>query len=235
MINILSFDTSTEACSAAIQFQSKRAQRFEIAPRQHAELLLSMIETLFIEMQCELNDLDAIAFGQGPGSFMGVRIAAAIAQALAFAAKKPVIATSTLQALAQQAYLSYRYERVIAAWDARMGEVYWAAYQLNSNECMQTVVADALSSPQELQLFLESKEFKEHPYQLVGNAFNVYQSEFTMTHENHPTINSEIYPTAEALLSLAEQAFRQQKTITAIEAQPLYLRNEVAKEPKPKF
>lgn len=235
MIKILAFDTATEACSAAVMIGNRQAERFELAPRQHADLLLPMIHSLLTETDCQLSELDAIAFGQGPGSFMGVRIAAAVAQALAFAVERPVIPISTLQTLAQQAYMSYHYEQVVTAWDARMGEVYWAVYELNATGTMQPTVIDSLSLPNQLRLFLEAKAAKSQQYGLVGNAFQVYESEFLHLHDCMSYVDAKRYPTALAMTILAKQAFQQNKMVSALDAEPFYLRNEVAKIPKRQF
>ncbi len=141
MAKILAVDTSTEACSAALLLGEKIDERFEIAPRRHTSLILPMVEDLLNEQSMRLTDLDAIAFGQGPGSFMGLRIAVGVAQGLAFGANLPVVPVSSLQALAQAAYWKTSCKTILAGWDARMQAIYWGAYVLREKQ-MRPVIFD---------------------------------------------------------------------------------------------
>ena len=129
MTTLLALDTATEACSAALLHEGRLLQRFEVIPRMHAQRLLPMLEELLAESGLPLSAVDCLVFGRGPGAFTGVRIATGLAQGLAFSIQRPVIAISDLAALAQQAWRVYGAERVAAAIDARMDEVYWGCYQ----------------------------------------------------------------------------------------------------------
>ena len=125
-MNLLAFETSTEACSVALWRDGEVVERFEIAPRRHAELALPWAEALLAEAGVARAQLDAIAVGRGPGAFTGVRLGVAIAQGIALALDVPVLPVSTLLALAARAPASA--QRVLAAIDARMGEVYVGAF-----------------------------------------------------------------------------------------------------------
>ena len=222
-IKILALDTATAACSVALSINGEVRQRFEIAPRQHAELILPMVEQLLAEAGLHLTQLDAIAFGHGPGSFMGVRIATGIAQGLSFGADLPLIPVSTLQVLAQTAYQKTADSNLLVAWDARMHAVYWGAYCLGADQIMQPIQADALSAPDKVFLPTEKK------WSAAGNGWLAYQAELTAILDNCQTIDTDIYPQADALIRIAEVLYHQGKRSTALEVEPVYLRDEVAK------
>ena len=125
---ILIIDTSTEACSAALTIDGHISAQFEVAPRIHTKLILPMIDHIMTQAKITVNDLTAIAWGRGPGSFTGVRIGSGIMQGLAFGSDKPVLPISTLAAMAQQAIEAHNATDILAAIDARMGEVYWGRF-----------------------------------------------------------------------------------------------------------
>jgi len=129
-MNILAIETATEACSASLIMSDRLITRFELAPREHTKLLLPMMEEVLKEAGITLKEVDAIAFSRGPGAFTGLRIAAGVAQGVALSIDKPVIPVSTLEALALQATKdNYQQETIVAALDARMGEVYWGLFK----------------------------------------------------------------------------------------------------------
>lgn len=131
---ILAIETATDACSVALLAAGGLAVRHAVAPRRHAELVLAMVDEVLAEAGRDLASIGAVAFGRGPGSFTGVRIAAGVAQGLAFGADLPVVAVSTLHALAEGTRRRSGATRVLAALDARMGEVYWGAYRAATAE-----------------------------------------------------------------------------------------------------
>ena len=147
-MNILAIDTSGDACSAALLFGSELQQRLEIQPRRHGELVLGMMEGLLAAAGMTLTQLDALAFGRGPGSFTGVRIATAVVQGAAFGADLPVVPVSTLAALAQGNFRSQGGTRVLAAFDARMGELYWGPYLLGDGGLMRSAGEEEVGSPE---------------------------------------------------------------------------------------
>ncbi|MDF2529871.1 MAG: tsaB [Gammaproteobacteria bacterium] len=140
---ILAFDTSTESCTVALQTKSQVYSLHEVQPRRHNELLLNMIQTLMNQANIDFKQLDTIAFGAGPGSFVGVRIAVAVAQGLAFASQKPVIALSSLQVMAQTAYREEGTEQAQLVIDARMQQAYVGHYQVK-NGIMLPVKPDSI-------------------------------------------------------------------------------------------
>lgn len=146
-MKVLALETAGDACSTALAVDGDVLERHLVAPRRHAELILDMSRSLLEEAGIALGALDAIAFGRGPGSFTGVRVAAGVAQGLAYGADLPVVPISSLHALAQGALREHACARVLAAFDARMGEVYWGAYEAGADGLMMVRVEDCVSAP----------------------------------------------------------------------------------------
>lgn len=143
MIKLLTFDASTDVCSVALDNGTQRWLRYSDTPRSHAQMLLPYIDELISESQTPLNSINAIALTHGPGSFTGIRIALSIAQGLSYASNVPLIPVSSLDALAytflhsENAAVLREGDSVIAAFDARMNEVYWAAYHHINGQLLQ--------------------------------------------------------------------------------------------------
>ncbi len=147
-MRVLAIETATQACSAALLVGDALLERFEIAPRGHAQRILAMVEELLAEAGLAPGALDAIAFGRGPGAFTGVRVAASVTQGLAFGAGLPVVPVSTLQALAAGVRRRTGHDAVLAALDARMGEVYWGAYRAAGDAASMALVgAERVAAP----------------------------------------------------------------------------------------
>ncbi|MEK7708231.1 MAG: tRNA (adenosine(37)-N6)-threonylcarbamoyltransferase complex dimerization subunit type 1 TsaB, partial [Pseudomonadota bacterium] len=142
-MKILALETSTEFCSVALYLDGKIFNKEILAERRHSEILLPMVHELLEESALALQQLDGIAFGAGPGSFTGLRIACGVAQGLAYATNLPVIGISTLEAVAQQ----IDEQKIIVALDARMGEIYHAAYQRLTNYDWQVISPPTLCLP----------------------------------------------------------------------------------------
>ena len=144
---LLAFETSTEACSVALWIDGEVRERFEVAPRRHAELALPWAEQLLAEAGIERSRLDGVAVGRGPGAFTGVRLGVALAQGIALALEVPVLPVSTLAALAAQA----DGDRILAAIDARMGEVYLGAFA-REDEALRALQDEAVGAPGTIEL-----------------------------------------------------------------------------------
>lgn len=221
-VTILSFDTATEACSVALSVGEKIFSRFEIAPRQHAALLLPMIQSILTEAQITLKDINAIAFGFGPGSFMGVRLATGMAQGLAFGLKIPVIPISTLQVIAQTAYEKTHTEKIMAGWDARMHAIYWGFYAVDQMGLMQPQCEDGLSAPEAI----DTNPFSTVSFATAGNAWFVYENELpsVLSKQNKLT---DVYPDARCLLAIAALRYQSGNVISPEKVQPHYIRHQV--------
>jgi len=224
-MKILAIDTSTEACSAAITLNDTLFERFEIAPQRHTDLILPMIEAVMQEAGIsDVSELDALALGRGPGSFTGIRIGTGVAQGISLGSGLEVAPVSTLAALAQQAYRLIGKEQVIAAIDARMGEVYWGAYELDDAGFMQACQAEMVAKPENLVI-------PEHSDQWfgVGSAWGAYESALTDVCEGKVQAHQADYlPHAQDIAYLAMDIINKKQCVSAENIQPVYLRNEVA-------
>lgn len=151
-MNLLALETATEACSVALLQQHPDGSLNTIARRQHAprqqtQLILPMVDAVLAEAGLSLRELDAIAYSCGPGAFTGVRIAAAVAQGLALGADLPVVAVSSLRALAQSAWRQRQLALVAASFDARMQEIYLGLFRLDAGQRMQPVLPELACRP----------------------------------------------------------------------------------------
>lgn len=221
-MKILVLDTSTEACSCALSVAGEITDHFVIAPQQHSRLILPMVEELLALAGLTPTQLDGLAFGRGPGSFTGLRIACGVVQGIAFAADLPVAPISCLAALAQAAYLEASAQQVIAAMDARMGEVYWATYRLDNEQMMQCEGKEQVGAASQIQLP------NNGPWHGVGSGWQAY-SEVLLAHYHKQilTVASDKYPEARAMLPLALKAFASGQVVSAENALPVYLRDRV--------
>lgn len=221
-MKLLAIDTSTEACSCALFIAGEIRSRSEIMPQKHAELILPMADELLAEAELKPTQLDGIAFGRGPGSFTGLRIACGIAQGIAFGADIPVAPISSLATLAQAAYLDEGYQRILTAIDARMQEIYWGIYLLDQNAIMQCQGQEQVCKPNEI-----TKPNGTNWYG-VGTGWQNYadilSSQLTQQIQNYQAIR---YPQARAMIPLALAAFQAGLVISAEHATPIYLRNKV--------
>lgn len=217
-MKIIALDSSTELCSVALWQNGEILLREELAGQRHSELLLPMVQEILAEAGLNLKALDGIAFGEGPGSFTGLRIGCGVAQGLAFGADLPVVGVCTLLALAEATDA----RRVISCLDARMGEVYHAAYEKTDGE-WRTVMAPGLSSPQQLP------EIEGHDWTGSGNGFLAYGEILRSRFGNQlATVIPEILPHAASIAVLGAGQFKRGLGMDAAEAAPLYIRNKVA-------
>jgi tRNA threonylcarbamoyladenosine biosynthesis protein TsaB len=222
-MKLLAIETATEACSAALLIDEQIELRYEIKPRGHSELILSMMDELLVEAGFSVNQLDAMAFGRGPGSFTGVRIATGVIQGAAFAADLPVVPVSTLAALAQRAYREKGEPNLLTAFDARMGELYWAGYRVDSNEIVRLVINEQVASAAMVQMPLDEAWYG------VGSGWGVYASQLAeRLGESLLGYKSELYCSARDVATLAAADFEAGVAVPAERALPVYLRNEVA-------
>ncbi|MBT9567210.1 MAG: tRNA (adenosine(37)-N6)-threonylcarbamoyltransferase complex dimerization subunit type 1 TsaB [Thiobacillus sp.] len=217
-MKLLVIDTSTDYCSAALWLGGQTRARRVRAGQQHSSLLLPMVDALLRESGCSLRQLDGIAYGAGPGSFTGLRIACAVTQGLAFGADLPVVGISTLESIAQQMDAA----RVMTVLDARMAEVYWAAYQREPNG-WRCVVAPALARPESVSVPAGED------WVGAGNGLaalgEVLRPQLVT---RLVRIDDTLVPDAGAMAPLAAAAFERGEATDAALAAPIYLRDKVA-------
>jgi tRNA threonylcarbamoyladenosine biosynthesis protein TsaB len=217
-VNILALETSTERLSVALSVGDRVHASNQPAEHRHAELVLGAVEALLAEAGLARAALDGVAFGAGPGSFTGVRIACGVAQGLALALDAPVVAVSTLESLAQQTDAV----RVAACIDARIGEVYFAAYERKGARWAERLAA-GLHTPATLPAL------PGRGWTGVGSGFIAHEAPLrALLDDALDRVVPGIVPTAEAVLALALPRFAAGEGVDAAAAQPLYLRDKVA-------
>jgi tRNA threonylcarbamoyladenosine biosynthesis protein TsaB len=186
---------------------------------QQAKLILPMIHTLLAEASLTFADLNAIAYGCGPGSFTGIRIANSVAQGIAFAAQKPVIQVSSLAILAQAAFIEHSCTNMLVAVDARMNQIYWAFYTTGQKGYVELIGEEHICAPDAANL-PEKKDWRG-----VGDGWDKYTDSLTERLGFKPeSIYASQLPTAQALLQLANVKFEESQWVAADQAAPVYLR-----------
>lgn len=221
-MKILALDTATEACSAALLCDGSVHERHDIAPRRHAELILPMVDAVLGQAGLGLNDLDAIAFGRGPGAFTGVRIAAGVTQGLSLGAGLPVIPVSSLAALAQPAL--GKAAVILPAIDARMGEVYWASYESGQDGLANQASEEQVTPPDAVQVPSVKQVFG------VGSGWGTYRECLDrVLGKQISGVEPERFPLARDMLPLAVREYNAGRCVSAEQALPVYLRDNVVK------
>ena len=226
MATILALDTSTPACSVALNINGVVLEDFRMAPRQHHGLILPMMEQVLEQAGLVLSDLDAIAFGRGPGSFTGLRISAGVVQGFAYGADLPVVPVSTLAAQALEACQKTGHPSWLSALDARMGEIYVAGYHINKVEghyLVECSFDERVAKPEILTSF-------ECAYQGVGSGWLYKDILSNVLPEPPAYILLDVAPRAACIAQLAEALLAQGKVVTSYEAIPTYLRDEITWE-----
>lgn len=221
-MRLLAFETATEACSVAVYVDGEVRERFGLAPRRHAELALPWADELLAEAGVAKSQLDAIAVGRGPGAFTGVRLAIAIAQGIALALDRPVLAVSTLAALAMRAEHAADGERVLAAIDARMGEVYLGAFARRGGGIValdaEVVVAPAGAGIPD-----------GGGWHAVGTGFSAAEGALaSRLHGRLATTDAAALPRAADVARLGASAFARGEAMAPERIEPAYLRDNVA-------
>ncbi|MDE1887976.1 MAG: tRNA (adenosine(37)-N6)-threonylcarbamoyltransferase complex dimerization subunit type 1 TsaB [Gammaproteobacteria bacterium] len=221
-MKLLALESSTDQCSVALLADGELHERTKTAAHAHAELVLPMVETLLAEAGLSLQQLDALAFGRGPGAFTGVRVATAVVQGLAFGAERPVVPVSDLMAVAAGAHREHGVHRVLACLDARLQEVYWCAYEVTAPDQLRECVAEQLSGAQQVQA-PAGRWFG------AGSGFAAYRSQLQhRLGENLDGEDATLRPAARDIALLAAHLFAEGHAVSAEAVLPVYLRERVA-------
>ncbi len=225
-MNLLAIETATDMCSVALAVEQTIHVEEQLAPQQHAQIILPMIESVLLKASLTVKQLDGVVFGQGPGSFTGVRIAAAVTQGIAFGASVPVCGVSTLQAMAQQAIETSTHQHVLVSLDARMKEVYWCAYARDNAGIAQPIIEEQVCAVDQIKL---PAAMQTDTWLCLGSGVDQYAQSFDTVLKNLKTelLNDQV-PSAAPMLSIARATFETGHALSADKALPVYLRNKVA-------
>lgn len=228
MTKLLAVETSAEACSVCLSCDGETHVFFEHAPRRHAELLLPAIRSLLDEAGLPLADLDAIAFGRGPGSFTSLRIGIGVIQGLAWGAGLPVVPVSSLAAVAQEAFelSGDNAQSVCVAMDARMNEVYTADFHCAAGTYVEAAGEERVCPPGAVSAPAST------PFIAAGNGFGRF-NELEPVGLASVACHADICPRAETIARLALKWLETNEPLAAGLAQPVYVRNKVANKPAP--
>jgi tRNA threonylcarbamoyladenosine biosynthesis protein TsaB len=217
-LNILALDTSTEYCSAALRLGGRTFERGELAGQTHSRLVLGMVDALLREGGVALGRLDGIAYGEGPGSFTGLRIACGVVQGLAFGANLRVVGVGTLLAMAARSGA----DRAIVCIDARMNEIYHAAYEKRDGDwhaVHEPSVCAASSAP----------AVEADGWFGCGSGFRAYREALQARYGAQlAAVDPDVYPRAADIARLAEHRFASGDSMPPELAAPVYVRNKVA-------
>jgi tRNA threonylcarbamoyladenosine biosynthesis protein TsaB len=234
-MKLLALDTASGQCSAALLIDGQLRLREAMTTREHARLILPMVQSLLQEAGMELVALDAIAFGRGPGSFTGLRIAASVTQGLAFGADLPVLPVSDLRALAQQALAQADAgelpSRVLACMDARMGESYWALFDPPTAALVGSA-PEQVTSPARLVAAVAPWAAQAADWRGAGCGLQAYAAELAVLGLSAGRLLPQAEPHAREVALLAAADFAAGLCLPAEAAVPVYLRDQVAQAPR---
>lgn len=221
-MKLLAVETSTEACSVAISVDGKIHERVDHG-QHHSDVILGMVQQVLAESGLSLKQLDAIAFSRGPGSFTSLRIGAGVVQGLAFGANLPVVPVSSLAALAQ----GVDTPKVLAAFDARMNQVYWGAYVRNAKGLMELQGQEIVIAPTAVPVPEGSG------WVGAGSGWDQYAAVLTARLGAYVSEwRKQVFPRARHIAELGLELLKAGQAVTAEQALPVYVRDEVAAKMK---
>ncbi|MBE2896119.1 tRNA (adenosine(37)-N6)-threonylcarbamoyltransferase complex dimerization subunit type 1 TsaB [Pasteurellaceae bacterium HPA106] len=228
MTTLLALDTATEACSVALLRGGEVLSLDELSPKAHTKRILPMVDEILTQAGIALRDVNALVYGRGPGSFTGVRIGCGIVQGLALGADLPVIGVSNLTAMAQAAYQKCGAQTALCAIDARMGEVYFSAlkhhtisHEGQAFDSWQPLLDEQVLPPECVLALLKTHQINADI--CVGTGWGAYPALASLTQRAVEIT----LPSAQYMLTLAQAAWACGETQSALEIEPVYIRNQV--------
>jgi tRNA threonylcarbamoyladenosine biosynthesis protein TsaB len=223
-MKLLAVETSTEACSAALFIDGEVAERYALAPKEHTKLILPMIDSLMVDAGLKPQQLDALAFSRGPGSFTGVRIATGVIQGIALGADLSIVPVSTLAAIAQDFFDNNDDNVAFVAMDARMDEIFWGVYRRDAHGYAELIGDEAVTPSEQV-------EFPELTGVGIGSGWGVYHQELmTRLAGRVSHYHADLLPRAGAIARLGARGFELGLAVEVEQAMPVYLRDKVAKK-----
>ena len=228
-MKLLAIDTSSLACSVALDLDGGIIERHEEQEREHTRLLVPMIRELLEEAGLESTGLDAIVLGNGPGSFIGMRIAASVAQGLAHGAGIRIVPVSSLAAVAIEVFDRSEAAEVVVAQDAHMGEVYLGAWRRGDRPLPEALLEERLQGQTPIA---ELDEVHADSRYAAGFGWQRYPHLLVVNEDRIGQRSDVLYPRARYLLPLGEQALAEGRAIDPRDLVPAYLRSKVAEKPR---
>ncbi len=228
-MNLLALDTSSDACSVALQSGDEINKQFVVQPKEHTNILIPMIKGLLNDAGVDMQELDAIVLGNGPGSFIGMRIAASVAQGLAFASGLKIVPVSSMAAVAAEVMHTHSATEVIVAQDARMNEVYLGAYRGDGDRLPAAVTEELLQPIEQIDGLTEIPTSELYA---AGKGWQTYPSLLELNRAAIAKVVDVHYPKAEYLLALGARGCRDGEAIEPENLTPAYIRTKVAEKPR---
>ncbi len=228
-MNLLALDTSSDACSVAVQVDKDISEQHVIQAKEHTNILIPMVQKLLHDAGVELQDLDAIVLGNGPGSFIGMRIAASVAQGLAFGCGLQIIPVSSMAAIAAEVMHSYPATEVVVAQDAHMNEVYLGTYRRDGDGLPAAVTDESILPIIRID---ELTDISTSELYAAGKGWIKYPSLLELNRAAIAEVVDVSYPRAVYLLSLGTRACQAGEAIEPENLTPAYIRTKVAEKPR---
>lgn len=229
-MKLLALDTSSIACSVALQDDDAVIERHEEQPREHTKILMPMIRSVLNEGDARLADLDAIVLGNGPGSFIGMRIAASVAQGLAFGSGLAIVPVSSLAAVAAQVFAEHAANEVVVTQDAHMHEVYLGIYRRGEDGTPAALIAERLQATSPIP---ELGKESAGPRLAAGYGWQRYPELLAANQERFSAVVELRHPRARFLLALGAAGLARGLAVSPQDVMPAYLRQKVAEKPAP--
>ena len=229
-MKLLAMDTSSLACSVAVKIDDTIVERYEEKPREHTRLLLPMIEAVLQESEIALCELDAIVLGNGPGSFIGMRIAASVAQGLAYGSGLNIVPVSSLAAVASEVLAKSDAAEVVVTQDAHMNEVYLGIFARGCDDLPVAAMQERLQAQDRIA---ELNNDAGGPRIAAGAGWQRYPALLEKNRARLDAVSDRLHPRARYLLDLGSRSLATGLSIAPAELMPAYLRQKVAEKPFP--